>query len=196
MSNQESVAPPCVDVTLIYSLWFRSSSPPARRPPLANTLPARLHIFGRKLLAGVESNFQSVSLSPSLRRNPARQEEGRREDGIVWSSTSSSAAAVIFAHTMAALARGGQRRRTSEEKKGIRFRIPKFFPNRAEPGQERRSERGKQSDLFGARNALRLSTAECVVSALLKRIWESCSPRPPTHSVLHVNTMEGSPLTF
>ena len=136
------MAPPCVDVTLIYSLWFRSSSPPARRPPLANTLPARLHIFGRKLLAGVESNFQSVS--PSLRRNPARQEEGRREDGIVWSpSSSSSAAAVIFAHTMAALARGGQRRRTSEEKKGIRFRIPKFFPNRAEPGKERRTKRAR-----------------------------------------------------
>lgn len=34
-------------------------------PPLANTLPARLHIFGRKLLAGVESNFHCVSLSLS-----------------------------------------------------------------------------------------------------------------------------------
>ena len=48
------------------------------------------------------------------------------------------AAAVIFVHTMAASPEGvnavsaAAAAARAEEKKGIRFRIPKFFPNRAE----------------------------------------------------------------
>ena len=154
MSNQESVAPPCVDVTLIYSLWFRSRSPPARRPrpPLANTLSAHLHIRGRKLLAGVESNFQSVPLS--LSQSGAAGGRSQRKMGSFGRRSYLRTQWPLSPEGVNAAERARRRKESDSE-----------FPNSFLIVLSRGASEAKQSDLFGARNALRLSTAECKRSA-------------------------------
>ena len=84
-------------------------------------------------------NFRQDTFSESsVVSRSAEKEERDEEDGIVWS-------AVIFAHTMATSPEGvNAAAAPPEEKKGIRFRIPKFFPNRAEHWREKEATRRKK----------------------------------------------------